>query len=70
MKMSQERIAGIVLCLIGLVLTAKPTLVWKLTESWKTEKAGTPSGKYLTVLRIVSGAALGVGVLLAAGVLK
>ena len=67
--MKQERIAGIILCLIGLVLTAKPTLVWKLTESWKTEKADAPSGKYLTVLRIVSGAALGVGVLLVAGVL-
>ena len=68
--MSQERIAGIILCLIGLVLTAKPMLVWKLTESWKTEKDGAPSGKYMTVLRIVSGAALGVGVLLVAGVLK
>lgn len=68
--MSQERIAGIILCLIGLVLTAKPTLVWKLTDSWKTEKGGAPSGKYMTVLRIVSGAALGVGVLLAAGILK
>ena len=37
--MSQEQIAGILLCVIGLVLSAKPTLVWKFTESWKTEKA-------------------------------
>ena len=68
--MTQERIAGIILCLIGLVLTAKPTLVWKLTESWKTEKGGAPSGKYMTVLRVVGGAMLGVGVLLVAGILK
>lgn len=68
--MTQERIAGIVLCLIGLVLTTKPPMVWKLTESWKTEKGEAPSGKYFTVLRVVGGAAIGVGVLLAAGVLK
>ena len=35
--MIQEQIAGIVLCDIGLALTAKPTSVWKRTESWKTE---------------------------------
>ena len=68
--MKQEQIAGIILCVIGLIINAKPVLVWKLTESWKTEKADAPSGKYITVLRIVSGAALGVGVLLAAGILK
>lgn len=67
--MKQEQIAGIILCVIGLVLTAKPTLVWKLTESWKTEGSKAPSARYMTVLRIVSGAALGVGVLLAAGIL-
>lgn len=68
--MRQEQIAGIVLCLIGLGLAAKPILVWKLTESWKTEGSKAPSGRYLTVLRIVSGAAIGVGVLLAAGILR
>ena len=64
------RIAGIVLCIIGLVLSAKPTLAWKLTESRKTEKSGAPSRRYMTVVRVVSGAMLGVGVLLAAGILK
>ena len=68
--MRQEQIAGIVLCVVGLVLAAKPTLVWKLTESWKTEDGGAPSGRYMTVLRIVSGAALGVGLLLLIGILK
>ena len=68
--MSQEQIAGILLCSIGLVLSAKPTLVWTLAESWKTEEHKAPSGRYMTVLRIVSGAALGLGVLLAAGILK
>lgn len=68
--MSQEQIAGILLCVIGLVLSAKPTLVWKLTESWKTKESKAPSGRYMTVLRIVSGATLGLGVLLIAGILK
>ena len=67
--MKQEQIAGILLCVTGLVRSAKPTRVWKLTESREAEKQ-RPSGRYIWVLRIVSGAALGVGVLLAAGVLK
>ena len=68
--MSQEQIAGIILCVIGLVLSAKPTLVWKITESWKTEKSNAPSDRYRRVLRVVGGAALGVGVLLLVGILK
>lgn len=68
--MEQEQIAGIILCVIGLVFSAKPTLVWKITESWKTEKSNAPSGRYMRVVRIVSGTALGLGVLLAAGILK
>ena len=68
--MEQEQIAGIALCIIGLVLTVKPKLVWKLTESWKTEGSNAPSTRYRTVLRIVSGAAIGVGILLFIGVLK
>ena len=68
--MKQEQIAGILLCVIGIVLSAKPALVWVLTESWKSEGSKAPSDRYMTVLRIVSGAALGVGVLLLLGVLK
>ena len=68
--MEQEQIAGIALCIIGLVLTVKPKLVWKITESWKTEGSNAPSTRYRTVLRIVSGAAIGVGILLFIGVLK
>ena len=68
--MSQEQIAGIILCVIGLVLSAKPTLVWKITESWKTEGSNAPSDRYMRALRLVSGAAIGVGVLLFIGVLK
>lgn len=66
----EARIAGIILCIIGVVLSAKPTLVWKITESWKTEKSKTPSDRYMRALRVVNGAALGLGVLLAAGILK
>ena len=66
----QERIAGILLITIGLMLSAKPMLVWKITESWKTKDQSGPSKAYLTVLRIVSGAFVGVGVLLASGILQ
>ena len=68
--MSKGFVIGIILCVIGLVLSMKPTLVWKFTESWKTEKSSAPSDRYMKVLRIVSGAALGVGVLLVVGILK
>ena len=68
--MPQEQIAGSILCVIGLVFAVKPTLVWKLTESWKTEECKAPSARYMRLLRIVSGASLGVGVLLLFGVLK
>lgn len=68
--MSQEQIAGILICLIGILLHAKPALVWKITESWKTEKGDAPSARYMTVLRIVSGAFIGVGILLLVGILK
>lgn len=66
----EARIAGILLCIVGLALSAKPTLIWKITESRKTEEHKTPSDRYMTVLRVVSGAALGLGVLLAAGIVK
>ena len=68
--MPQEQIAGIILCVIGFVCCAKPTLVWKITESWKTENSNVPSDRYIRVMRIVSGAALGVGILLLAGILR
>lgn len=43
--MSQEQMAGNILCVIGLVLSVKPTLVWKLTERWKTENSKAPSDR-------------------------
>lgn len=68
--MSQEQMAGITLCAIGLALCAKPMLVWRITESWKAEKSSAPSYRYRRVLRVVGGAALGVGALLLTGILK
>ena len=68
--MEQEQIAGGLLCIIGLVLCVKPVLIWRLTESWRTEKGRAPSAVYMAVLRIISGEALGLGVLLIAGILE
>ena len=66
----QEKIAGIILCMIGFIMCIKPIWVWKITESWKTKESKEPSQQYMMVSRIVSGAAIGVGVLLVAGILK
>lgn len=66
----QEKIAGIILCMIGLIMCVKPIWIWKITESWKTKESKEPSRQYMMVSRIVSGAAIGVGVLLVAGILK
>lgn len=68
--MTQEVVAGIILCALGLIMSAKPTLIWKIAESWKTKECKAPSALYMKVLRIVSGAAIGLGVLLVAGILK
>ena len=68
--MGQEQLAGMILCILGLVLLAKPMLVWRLTESWKTAGSSAPSDGYLRLLRIVSAAAICVGVLLLAGIVK
>lgn len=68
--MSQERITGTILCAIGFLLSINPKLIWKITESWQTEENYVPSERYLSILRIVGGGMLGLGVLLAAGMLK
>lgn len=35
--MTQERIAGILLMLIGMFLLVKPMAAWKITERWKNK---------------------------------
>ena len=67
--MEQSVIGGLVLCVIGLLLSSFPTAIWHLTEKWKSEGAEVPSKQYMTLLRILSGAFIGFGVLLAAGIL-
>lgn len=67
--MGQSVIGGLVFCVIGLLLCGFPTAMWQLTEKWKSEGAEAPSKQYMTLLRILSGAFIGFGVLLAAGIL-
>ena len=38
-------------------------IIWKLTESWKMKEGKAPSDRYMKIIRIVSGACLGVGCL-------
>ena len=68
--MEWERIAGMLLCAAGLLLAVRPTLVHALAARWKAGRGGVPSGVYMWLVRVLSGTTLGVGVLLAVGVLK
>lgn len=68
--MEQSVIGGFVFCVIGLLLCGFPTAIWHLTEKWKSEGAEVPSKQYMTLLRILSGAFIGFGVLLAVGILR
>lgn len=66
----QARIAGVAFVVIALVLIAKPALVWKLAESWKAVGSRQRSEWYDLILRIVGGAFLVVGILLAFGIMR
>lgn len=68
--MKQSNIAGIIICLIGLLLTIFPTALWRLSEKWKSDSSSVPSAKYMTFMRILSGAFIGLGFLLAVGILQ
>ena len=68
-KMNQSNIAGIILCLMGMLLCAFPLVIWKISEKWKSKNASTPSTKYITTIRIVGGTFIGLGILLALGVI-
>ena len=68
--MEQRVIGGLVFCVIGLLLCGFPTVIWRLTEKWKSEGAEAPSKQYMTLLRILSGAFIGFGVLLAVEIFR
>ena len=67
--MKQNIIAGISLCLIGLVLCIFPSTIWKISEKWKSDNADKPSTKYITITRIVSGVFISIGIFLALGII-
>jgi len=43
---------GVILVLIGLLMIYNPTLVWTVTEKWKSQDATEPSDLYVLSLRI------------------
>ncbi|WP_449537643.1 DUF6199 family natural product biosynthesis protein [Ferdinandcohnia sp. Marseille-Q9671] len=57
---------GIFLLIVGVVLLLKPSLVWTLTESWKTEDGTEPSSLYIWSTRFggVMCICVGVGVII------
>ena len=67
--MTQERTAGALLVMIGMILLIKPKATWKMTEHWKNNDVISPSSRYITTVRIVGGVACILGVLLSAGVI-
>ncbi|WP_078548800.1 DUF6199 family natural product biosynthesis protein [Litchfieldia alkalitelluris] len=42
---------GIILFIIGLTMIIKPSFIWLIAESWKSEDATEPSGLYLMSTR-------------------
>ena len=51
--MMQEKIAGLLLMLISLLLLLFPNQIWKITEAWKNSESISPSKGYINVLRCV-----------------
>ena len=67
--MNQSIIAGVVLCLMGILLCAFPLVIWKISEKWKSNGASAPSVKYTSTIRVVGGTFIAIGILLALGVI-
>lgn len=68
--MKQNNIAGIVLCIMGLLLCTFPKTIWKITEKWKSDNTTVPSKKYIIVIRILSGVFISIGIFLIIGIIK
>lgn len=69
-KMNQSNTAGIILCLMGIVLCFFSPVIWKISEKWKSDNASAPSAKYTAVLRILGVIFTVFGILLFSGVIK
>ncbi|MGN1406236.1 MAG: hypothetical protein ACI4WM_08175 [Erysipelotrichaceae bacterium] len=63
--MTQERIAGLIILIIGIVLTVRQDIVFIFKRNQKLTKF--PG--YSTLLRVILGAFIGVGLLLFLGVI-
>jgi len=63
----QNIIAGLVLCIISLIIVLFPRKVWELTEKWKSG-APEPIRAYFIVTRAVCAVFAAVGILLLTGV--
>lgn len=44
-------ILGIILTVVGILMLVRPTLVWSITESWKSSDATEPSNLYKLSIR-------------------
>ena len=44
-------VLGIFLGIVGLLMLIKPSLVWSLTEQWKSDEATEPSDLYVFSIR-------------------
>lgn len=49
----QDKIAGLLLMFISLLLLLFPKQIWKFTEAWKNNDTTAPSKGYIIVLRCV-----------------
>ncbi|SMG43655.1 DUF6199 family natural product biosynthesis protein [Paenibacillus aquistagni] len=44
----------IILFLVSLLMAVKPSIIWYITESWKSNQATEPSGTYIILIRCAS----------------
>ncbi len=44
-------ILGIILIVVGILMLVRPTLVWSITESWKSSDGTEPSNLYKLSIR-------------------
>ncbi len=54
MIMNQEILAGAVMCIMGLcMLFVQPTILWSITEKWKTRDGENPSRSYVVIVKVL-----------------
>lgn len=68
--MAQSQIAGIVLIVMGIVIALACKFIWKIGESWKSNRSEGPSKVFVLICRILGAVFAVVGILLSLNIVK